>query len=202
MRTYIILAMYLQNPSEPVGGGFVCVGVIVIILIALVVSSNRKRKAAAEAKSIYRVSGVGGDLEVFEGKLTITPRGAFGFLNKGIKGTKTIPFTSITAIQYKEPGLTNGYLQLTVPGGNESRRGVFAAASDENSFMFRASQSEVMQEVKLYIERRVEELSNRSGTSAVAASMADEVLKLAKLKDQGLLTEEEFATAKEKLLAR
>jgi hypothetical protein len=201
MRTYIILAMYLQNPNEP-AGGFVCVGVIVIILIALVVSSNRKRKAAAEAKSIYRVSGVGGDLEVFEGRLTITPRGAFGFLNKGIKGTKTIPFTSITAIQYKEPGLTNGYLQLTVPGGNESRRGVFAAASDENSFMFRASQSEVMQEVKLYIERRVEELSNRSGTSAVAASMADELLKLAKLKDQGLLTEEEFATAKEELLAR
>ncbi len=205
MLTYIILSMYLQNTREP-AGGFACLSVIVIIVIALVVSSNRKRKALAastlslggrltrrRSMSIYKVSGVGGDLEVFEDKLIITSKGVLGFLS-GTKGTKTIPFTSFTGIQYKKPGLTNGYLQLTVPGGNESIR-------SENSFTFTAFQNAVMEEVKLYIECRLEELRNTSGRQAVTTSVADELLKLAKLKDQGLLTDEEFARAKERLLA-
>jgi len=35
--------------------------------------------------SLYKIPGVGGDLEVFEDMLTITPRGVLGFMVKGLK---------------------------------------------------------------------------------------------------------------------
>ena len=44
--------------------------------------------------SVYKVRGVGGELEVFEDKVVITPKGVMG----GIGGTLSIPFVSITGI--------------------------------------------------------------------------------------------------------
>jgi len=150
--------------------------------------------------SIYKVKGVGGELEVFEDRLTITPKGVLGLMNKGLKGTKTIPFSSITAIQHKKAGLTSGYLQFTLPGGNESRGGVFAAASDENTFMYSsASDNKLIEEIKAYIEERIRELKTPGATSTTS-SVADELAKLAGLRDQGILTDEEFAKAKQRLL--
>ena len=86
-------------------------------------------------KPVYKMKGVGELLEVYEDSLTITPKGLIGLASKGLKGTKTIPFTSIAAIQFKKSGLTSGYLQFTLPGGVESRGGVFQAANDENTFI-------------------------------------------------------------------
>ena len=66
--------------------------------------------------SVYKVRGVGGELEVFEDKVTLAPKGALGFLTKGLKGTKSIPFESITGIQHKKAGIaTNGYIQFSMP---------------------------------------------------------------------------------------
>ncbi|MEW5871452.1 MAG: tetratricopeptide repeat protein [Chloroflexota bacterium] len=79
--------------------------------------SNLKEKPTGV---IYTMRGVQDLLEVYEDKVAITPKGVLGFLNKGLKGTKMIPFISITAIQFKKPGMTNGYLQFTLSGGNEN----------------------------------------------------------------------------------
>lgn len=54
--------------------------------------------------AIYTMKGVQDSLEVFEDRVTITPKGVLGFLKKGIKGTKEIPFASIVAVQFKEAG--------------------------------------------------------------------------------------------------
>lgn len=153
----------------------------------------------------YKVSGVSEDLEVFEDKLTITPRGVLGFMTKGLKGTKTIPFRSITAVQHRKAGvILSGYLQFTLPGGIESRGGVFSAASDENTFMYAGvDKNDQIEEVKAYVERRMRELRDEDrGCPGMrsAGSTADELMKLAKLRDQGVLTEEEFAKAKQRLL--
>ena len=153
---------------------------------------------ANKVPTIYTVQGVGGELEVFDDKLSITPKGALGFMTKGLKGTKTILFSSITGIQYKKPGMTNGYLQFTIPGGNESKGGVFAAASDENTFMFEAKVDDVVVKVKDFIEKRIKEM--RQPAPAQTASAADEIRKLAALREQGLLSEEEFSNGKKKLL--
>jgi len=156
-------------------------------------------------KTIYTVTGTGELLEVYEDKLAITPKGIIGLVSKGLKGTKTIPFYAITALQFKKAGFTKGYLQFTIPGGIESKKGVFAATTDENTFMFGGGlfssdqQNELVLEIKNYIEKRIQELHKHHET-VPAANLSDELQKLAKLKEQGILSEEEFQSAKMKLI--
>jgi hypothetical protein len=124
-----------------------------------------------------------------------------GFMTKGIKGTKTIPFTSVTAIQFKEAGsILSGYIQFTIPGGNESRGGVFAAASDENTFMYANKvNNELAIIIKEYIEATIRKMRAPQSTTSTI-SVSDEIQKLAKLKEQGILSDDEFQTAKKKLI--
>jgi hypothetical protein len=150
---------------------------------------------------LHTIQGLQDQLEVFDTKVTITPKGVLGFLNKGIKGTKEIPFTSITAMQLKKAGLTSGYIQFTVPGGNESRGGVFSATKDENTFMFVQKHNDVMAEVKDYIERRRAELQAPHPTTTTT-NLSDEFQKLAQLHAQGVLSADEFQAAKNQLISK
>lgn len=84
--------------------------------------------------TVYTMKGNGDFLEVYEDKVTITPKGVLGFLGKGLQGAKTIPFFSITGIRFKETGLVAGYLHFTVH--DVSDKGVLDIASHENTFMF------------------------------------------------------------------
>lgn len=154
--------------------------------------------------SIHTMKGVQDLLEVFEDKVTITPKGILGFMNKGLKGTKTIPFSSISAIQFKEAGAVfSGYLQFTIPGGNESKGGVFSAASDENTFMFAEKKNNALAiQIKEYIEAKVQELHAPQATqSQSATSLSDELQKLASLRDSGILSDQEFQSAKSRLIS-
>lgn len=154
--------------------------------------------------SVHTMKGVGDLLEVFEDKVTITPKGILGFMNKGLKGTKTIPFSSIIAIQFKEAGAVfSGYLQFTIPGGNESKGGVFSAVSDENTFMFAEKKNNAQAiQIKEYIEGKVKQLhSPRATQSKSAASLSDELQKLASLRDSGVLSDQEFQSAKSRLIS-
>jgi hypothetical protein len=150
-------------------------------------------------KHVYVMTGTQDRLEVFPDRLCITPQGLLGFLNKGMKGTKTIPYFSITAVQFKEADvLFNGFLQFTIPGGNESRGGIFAATQDENTFMFRRENNSVAAEIKSYVERAVYAL--RETGAQRASSVADELRKLAGLRSEGVISDAEFEAAKAKLL--
>ena len=153
--------------------------------------------------SVFTMKGVQDLLEVFEDKVTITPKGILGFMNKGLKGTKTIPFASISAIQFKEArAVFSGYLQFTIPGGNESKGGVFSAAGDENTFMFAEKKNNAQAtQIKEYIESKVQELrAPRSTQSLSPTSLSDELQKLANLRDKGVLSDQEFQLAKTRLI--
>ncbi len=152
-------------------------------------------------RPIYTMDGVGELLEVYADKVCITPRGVFGFLSKGLKGTKTIPFTSITAIQFREAGrILSGFIQFTIPGGNESRGGLFDATEDENTFMFADVDggNYLALQIKNYIETEVQKL--RTPRSSITANLSDELQKLAQLNAQGVLSDTEFNAAKKRLL--
>ena len=139
-------------------------------------------------------------LEVFDDRVTITPIGIQGFLNKGLKGTKEIPFSSITAVQFKKAGAFCGYLQFTIPGGNESTGGLFNAMSDKNTFGFAdAKNNALVREIKEYIDAAVRR-SRTPQANAPATNLSDELQKLSKLKEQGVLSEEEFQAAKRRLI--
>lgn len=150
----------------------------------------------------YTVEGVQSVLRVFSNKITITPKGVLGFLNHGIKGTKTIPFSSITAMQHKRRGaIVSGYLQFSIKGGNESKTGVFAATQDENTFMYnKADQIPIIEKIIQYIEQAKDKPTEQVSVDAPVNSIADELTKLASLRDQGILTNEEFQAAKNRLL--
>ncbi len=151
--------------------------------------------------AIYTMKGVQDLLEVFEDSLKITPKGVLGFLNKGLKGTKEIPFHSIVAIQFKEAGtLLSGYIQFTIPGGNESRGGLLAAQQDENTFMFAEKKNNKLAiEIKTYIETTMRKLRTPQ-VSSPSTNLSDELQKLAGLKEQGILSDEEFQAAKKRLI--
>ena len=87
-----------------------------------------------------------------------------------------------------------------MPGGNESRRGIFSATKDENTFFFTNKHNDVMTEIKDYIERRNAEL-RVSQTFTSTASLSNEIQKLAQLYAQGILSAEEFQSAKNRLIS-
>lgn len=150
---------------------------------------------------IHSMKGVQDLIEVFDDKLLITPKGVLGFLNKGLKGTKTIPFASIQAIQFREAGvIVSGYIQFTIAGGNESKGGVLSAAKDENTFMFaQAKNNAAAKQIVSFIEASVASLRSPPKTVR-GTSLSDELKGLAKLRDDGVLTNEEFQAAKRKLI--
>ena len=150
---------------------------------------------------VLTMRGVQDLLEVFPDHVAITPKGVMGFLNKGMKGKKEIPFASIIAVQFKEAGAVfSGYLQFTIPGGNESKGGLMAATKDENTFMFAKKENNApAAQIKKYIDAAIR--ASRAPQAATrAASLPEELQALAQLKAQGVLSEQEFEAAKRKLI--
>lgn len=128
----------------------------------------------------------------------IIKRGIKGFLLGGgsLRGDKTIPYSSIVAIQLKKAGLLAGYLQLTLKWWSEAKGGVFQSATDENSINFHNwwDNNKEFEELKLLIEKQI------GGSSQKTTSNLDELEKLAELKEKGIVTQDEFDAKKKALL--
>lgn len=128
----------------------------------------------------------------------IIKRGAKGFLLGGgmLRGDKTIPYTSIVAVQLKKAGMTAGYLQLTLKGGSEAKSGLMQSTTDENTVNFHSRKNKDFLEAKEKIEARISQTSG----SHQSRSSADELEKLAALKEKGILSQAEFDSEKAKIL--
>jgi Short C-terminal domain/Domain of unknown function (DUF4429) len=140
--------------------------------------------------------GYNGTLILTDTGVTIK-RGAKGFLLGGgmLRGDKTIPYSSIAAVQLKKAGMTAGYLQLTLVGGPEAKGGLFQSTTDENTVNFYSNKA--FEEAKKLIEEGM--LASRTGV-VQQRSNADELAKFAELRDKGVITEEEFQKKKNQLL--
>lgn len=149
----------------------------------------------------YELKGAGHTfLDVNESSITIHRKGMLNFINQGLKGEKAIPLSSIRAIQIKKPGLTSGYIQFSITGGNESKGGVFEATADENTVMFADKNTlKEMEELKSYIEAKIIKLNNPQQTSN-KLSGPEEIKRYKELLDQGILTREEFEKKKNQIL--
>ena len=154
-----------------------------------------------------KVKGRGGEIE-FDGHfITIRHTGALGRMSVG-KGDKRIPITSITAVQIKPAGaMVNGYIQFTLPGGNEKRSGfgkqTIDAAGDENSVIFTKNQEEDFLKLRDAVEKAMIE---RSGPQVIVSAPAgpsklEQLKQLGELRDAGVLTAEEFEVEKGKLMS-
>ncbi len=122
-------------------------------------------------------------------------RGLRGVLLGGgmLRGDKTIPYTSIVAVQLKKAGLTAGYLQLTLKGGSEAKAGLFQSTMDENSVNFYSNRNKDFEEARRLIEEKISKVDGVSGN-------INDLEKLADLKNKGIITEKEFELKKKQLL--
>lgn len=140
----------------------------------------------------------------FDGKhLTLQPLG-IGRLTVG-KGVKSIPLQSVVAIQVKPAGpVVNGFIQFTVPGGNERRsefgRQTVSAAGDENSIVFTRMQEAAFLSLRDAIEAAQSDRHTSQG--APSSPVLDQLAQLAGLRDSGIVTPEEFEEKKAELLGR
>lgn len=150
------------------------------------------------AELLFELKGINGQLELYSDKIIIRRKGILSKMTQGLfKGDKTIYLDQITGIQVK-PGtsFTNGYIQLTVPGGIESKRGLFDATQDENTVMFKKRDNELVNKIK----EKIEELKSAPKAANGQLSAADEIKKYKELLDSGIITAEEFEQKKKQLL--
>lgn len=147
--------------------------------------------------------GAGDILSIHTDCIVIKHRGVMNALAMGVKGDKTVYYEDITAVQFKQAGITAGHIQFSIHGGNESRGGVLAAAGDENTITVTNSKNIEAQKVVDHINKKLKELKKSQNTTTNVVqqiSVADELKKFKELLDMGIITQEEFEAKKKQLL--
>jgi hypothetical protein len=103
--------------------------------------------------------GVGMKLEVFEDKVILY---SYGLITQKLKNTKTIPYTSILSIDFRESGsIFPGYIKFLLP--RNENMGILddiLGAIDDNRFDF-SGQNEMANNIKNYIEKQVVEIQKK-----------------------------------------
>ena len=156
-------------------------------------------------EAILKALGTNGEIELEDQVLVLRKRGFSAFVLQGSKGDKRIPYSSITAIQLRKPGMMSaGYFQITLSGGKESRGGLMDATKDENTVMFAKGNLPMFEKVQKLVEQRIAEAHNpqQPATAPTEDSPIDKLRKLGELRDAGVVTMEEFEAKKVELLAR
>jgi hypothetical protein len=138
------------------------------------------------------------ELELTGSSVIIRKRGLANVMASGMNGDRTIAISSLTAVQLKLGGFMPGYILFAYAGSKPFRGGLMEATQDPDAFVFNRSSNKEIEAFKAELERRMR--SSRAPANAPSASLADEIAKLAKLKADGLLSQDEFDAAKRRLL--
>lgn len=153
---------------------------------------------------VIQFKGYNGQIYVYEDHLVIERKGFLATAAAGFAGSKTIPFSAIQSVQFKDAGaMVNGYIQFAVLGGVEKRGGITNAVSDENSVVFTRKMQDGADRVRNYVEKAILNRENapvERSAPAEAPSVADEIKKFKDLLDMGAITQEEFDAKKKQLL--
>ena len=136
----------------------------------------------------------------FDGHTVTIHRGRGGYHPAG---SRAIPIGQISGIQFKPSApLTAGWIKFLIPGTAERTRRPGAmiredALRDPNTVPFYRKNQAAFVELKETLERAI---AHQASAGRGSESVADELAKLGLLVQQGLMTPEEFETAKAKLL--
>lgn len=113
--------------------------------------------------------------------------------------TVKIPIETITVINHKPSGILDGYLEFIyqgfIPRNNDTVK-----HAQENVITFRGEKENYLfLTFKEMVEKRIRKIKNKP-TPLQNLSIADEIQKLADLKDKGIITEDEFQLQKQKII--
>lgn len=157
-------------------------------------------------KLVYKIDGnMGKTLEVYENRcvISITSPKAILF-GAGLNGEKEFYYSDVTSIQFKNLGMTTGFLQFEYAGSHSVNNFV-----NENSFTFSATigtakykrLKEEMPPVYEYVQKRIREVKEEKNKQAtIEISSVDEIRKYKELLDDGIISNEEFEAKKKQLL--
>ena len=153
-----------------------------------------------EDGEIVGAIGQNGRLMLLPDRVRIARKGLMSLATQGIKGDKEILIKQIAAIKFKEAKHTTGYIGFDFLGGLENKSGLLDMYHDENAVVFTPQQNVLFQEIKALIEKKMDAAHTPVGQQTSQSSAYDELAKLATLRDQGIVTEQEFQEQKSKLL--
>lgn len=130
--------------------------------------------------------GKNGQVELHDNRIKITRKGFFSKLSHFGKGAKEIPLRNITSVQFKQAGLSVGYIQFGQSGYSESKGGIFDATDDENTVTFTKKNEEDFEKLK--------EKINSNSTAEVKTNSNNEtaVEKLKKRYAEGKIDKDEY----------
>ncbi len=149
-----------------------------------------------------KAKGINGQV-TFDGTFVTISRKGFVARSTIGGGDKHIPLAAVSAVQYKAPSaMFNGALEFSLAGANETKskfgKNNQQASQNENAVIMRKSALAEFDALVAAINAAIAARSNPG--PVLALSGADEVMKLAALRDAGILSDDEFAAAKAKAL--
>jgi hypothetical protein len=143
--------------------------------------------------------GQDGQIEISDGMVMITRKGMLAKMSKGLTaGDRRIPIGNVAAVQFKAPGLTSGYIRFSVAGSVDHSPGILKGQHDENQVQFLRKHQPEFEAVRDRVEATI--AGSATSSAAPAMDIADQLRKLAELRDEGILSEEEFQGKKTQLL--
>lgn len=156
---------------------------------------------------IYEIDGnMGQILKVYEDKFIITIKKGLKSIMFGnaLNGDKQFYYKDITSVQFKNLGITSGYIQFEYAGSHSGNN-----YTSENSFVFSASigtakhkkMKEEMPKIYEYLQSKVDEAKKNNNNSIISTvSPAEELKKFKDLLDSGVISQEEFEAKKKQIL--
>ncbi len=150
------------------------------------------------AKVLGEFRGTSGQIVLTESTITIKRKGLNALLYHGLKGDKEILIRDLSAVQFKKAGWTAGYIQFVFRGGKEGKGGLLEATQDENTVCFDSHGNAEFERLREWLQKK---MTSVDSVPAVRPSAMDELAKLAELRKQGVVTEEEFQAHKARLLS-
>ena len=115
----------------------------------------------------FGASGVNGTLEVVPDRIIIRRKRAWlALLGQGLRGRKEIAIGRVEGTRWKDAtAFLNGYLQFSLVGDAETRRGALDAAQDDNAVMFTNKQQPGFERARELIELHREAARNAAPDS-------------------------------------
>ena len=133
--------------------------------------------------------------------LTIDRKG-FGRAGRSA-GVRQIPLASITAVQLRHARVfTDGFIRFAFAGSPEFRGGLENAMRDENAVTFRRGHAKGFNMIRAAVEHHIAAHHAGARSGAGEPDIPEQIKKLAELRDQKLITDEEFEAKKAQLLDR
>ncbi len=196
-----------------------CIDFLVISIILFLIirqkklNSNQKNKIKKSYKGIENMNKEFIFKSMNDGKtivklnnnsITISRPGLMSKFSHGFSGEKTILIKNISSVQVKEAGISRGYIQFTIMGSIERKSGILSGAKDENIIYFDSSfnNKEINNQANK-IKEFIENFNSEKQINIIQNNEDnyDKLLKLKKLLDVNIITQEEFEKEKQKLLS-